>query len=167
MESIIIENNLAYKSKEITNIVKKMWLVFYEKLEEHKFKTKIGLWTITGGSSAFDLNPISLKPDEYEEAPFIVSVGVDGLSDLSDKIFNETMDLSDDEYIEALQLLYNEFHTWISEAVISVWNSKEIQRIHKQSNFCTSRFGVYSINEQDIAPNELHLMKQLAGSKFK
>lgn len=165
-ENIVLET-IDFKSKDIKKLVKEMWLGFYEKLEEHKFKARIALWHVTGDAQVVAVLPISSKPDEYELPPFRFCVGIDGLSPLVDKIFEETKHLNDDECFEALDPLYDEFDTWVSDAVIAVWNSKEIQRIHKQSNFCTSRFGVYSINEQDIAPNELHLMKHLAGNKFK
>lgn len=167
-EIITIENDLAYQSKEIKEIVKTMWLGFYEKLDIYGYKTKIALWTITGDSQVFGVMPISPKPNKYEEAPFLFNTGVESFYPLVHELDKKlsTYKLNDDEYIGALTKLCSEFEAWISKSIISVWNSKEIQQIHKQSNFCTKRFGVYSINEQDIAPNELHLMKHLAGDKF-
>lgn len=168
MDSIIIEHDLDYKSNDIKKIVKQMWQRFYEKTKEHKFKTRMALWTITGVSCAFDVNPISPKPDEYEESPFIITTGVDGLYPLIKKLSNRlvTNKLTDDQYIESLDEIDSEFNAWVSKAIISVWNTKEIQRIHNQCKFCKPPFGVYSINEQDIAPNELELMHHLTGDQL-
>ncbi|WP_417385741.1 hypothetical protein [Gimesia sp.] len=168
-EIITIKNDLSYKSKDIKKIAKTMWLGFYEKLDEYRYKTKIALWTITGASCVFDLNPISPKPNEYDAPPFIINTGIDSLYDLVSELGERlaTNKVSDDEYLGSLENICADFDRWVGDAVVSVWNSKEIQRIHGESNYCASRFGVYSINEQDIAPNELHLMKHLAGDKIK
>jgi|GEM_PF-5070774 len=155
----LLDDSVPFNQAGIKKAVRKMWVAFYERLAESGKAVDRAVWMARWGEYWIAVRPESPADDIYDNPLFCYSVKTVGFKQYP-------YDIPEKERMSLLDVQSDKFAAWVRRAVVEVWRSPSVQRLHKKAALVDGRFGIYLTPLGDIEPHEFDEMKWIAGSKI-
>lgn len=153
---------LKFRSKSVVKATVALWRAFFDRAKSVPHAIDRAIWICNRFPAWIAVKPGYPGEPLENEPEFVVSVVVTNIDELRDSV--RAQNLSQREYLKAIEPLYEEYYKWLRSAILESFKTANIQRVKEK--VIRGRFGIYSTQIDDLPGAEVSKMDWLAGSKL-